>query len=231
MLKTIGIIGGLGPQSTLEFYSYLINKFETQFGNQHFPEIAIYSVSFEKFKIWTAESKWDMIANELIIAGKKLVATGVEFIVIPTNTMHIVFDEVKQALDIPMLSIVEETGNQIIEKNLKKVGLLGTKATMEASDLYDKSLKEKGVEILIPREADRLEVSRIIYDELVRNIILDSSKEFYLNVIEKLKDRGAEGIIMGCTEIPLLIKKDDTDLFPFDTNKILADATLEYATK
>jgi len=229
MSKTIGIIGGLGPQSTLEFYSYLISRYETQFGDQSFPEIVIYSVSFEKFKIWTADAKWDLISRELIKAGEKLISAGVEFIVIPTNTMHIVFDEVKQTLNIPMLSIVEETGNRIIGKNLKKVGLLGTKATMEASGLYAKSLKEKGVDLLIPDESDRLEVSRIIYKELVSNIVLDSSKSFYLDVIAKLKEKGAEGIIMGCTEIPLMIKKDDTKLILFDTNKILADATLEYA--
>ena len=229
MPKTIGIIGGMSPESTIDYYQYIVRTYTERFGDHAYPEIVIYSVSFEQYIKWPAQGRWDLIAEGLSTAAKRLESAGADFIIIATNTMHIVFDQVQASVNVPMISLLEVVGNAILEKGLNTVGLLGTRYTMEAEDLYPKALAKKGINILIPDESGRNFVNRVIYDELIKGEIREESRRGFLKVILEIAGEGAQGVILGCTEIPLLVKEKDTPLILFDTTLLHAEAALRFS--
>jgi aspartate racemase len=228
MTKRIGIIGGLSPESTSEYYLYITHTFTERFGDHSYPEIVIYSVSFQPYIDWPKYDQWDLIANGLIEAAHSLEASGVDFILIATNTMHLVFDRVQAAVKIPMLNLVDTVGDAILQRGLKTVGLLGTRFTMEKT-FYQETLAKKGIHVLTPSAEDREYINDIIYTELVTGKFTEQARKGYLKIIDKLAAQGAEGIILGCTEIPLLIRPGDTSLPLFDTTRIHAEAALKFA--
>jgi len=228
MAKTIGILGGMSPESTIEYYRHITRSFTEKFGDYGYPEIVIFSVSFQPYVDWPAAGAWNLVADGLADAARKLSAAGADFVVIATNTMHKVVDEIREKVDIPILSLLDVVGDAIDAQGLKTVGLLGTRFTME-STFYQDALAKRGITVVVPDAADRETVNRVIYDELVAGEIRDESRAEYLAIIERLAAQGAQGIILGCTEIPLLVKQADTPLQLFDTTILHADAALAFA--
>jgi aspartate racemase len=230
MHKRIGILGGMSPESTVEYYQYITRAYTERFGDYGYPEIIIYSVSFQPYVDWPEQDRWDLVAQGLSEAAQKLEAVGADFIVIATNTMHLVFDQVQASVTVPMLSLLDAVGDAILARGIKTVGLLGTKFTME-KDFYQDALTQKDITVLVPDEKDREYVNTVIYDELVAGQIRDESRAGYIAIINKLAERGAEGVILGCTEIPLLVNEEDVGMPLFDTTVIHAEAALNYALK
>jgi aspartate racemase len=230
MYKAIGILGGMSPESTVAYYEYITRTYTERFGDYGYPEILIYSVSFQPYVDWPKEGRWDFVAEGLSEAGRALEAAGADFVLIATNTMHIVFDEVNASLNVPMLSLLDAVGETIEGRDMETVGLLGTAFTMEKR-FYHEALAERGIEVLVPEPEDRKRVNRVIYDELVVGDIRERSRETFVGIIEQLAERGAEGVILGCTEIPLLVTEDAAGLPLFDTTSIHAEAALRYAVE
>jgi len=228
MAKKIGILGGMSPESTSAYYEYITRTYTERFGDFSYPEIIIYSVSFQPFVDWPSAGKWDLVADALADSANHLEKAGADFVVIATNTMHIVFDEIQAQVGIPMLSLLDAVGRAIQAKKITKVGLLGTRFTMQ-NTFYADALKKYGVEVIVPEGDDAITVDQVIYDELVKGIISPESKEKFLAITKELEDRGAQGVILGCTEIPLLVNPGDTDLPLFDTTTIHAEAALIFA--
>jgi aspartate racemase len=228
MYRRIGILGGMSPESTVEYYQYITRTYTERFGDYGYPEILIYSVSFQPYVDWPNQGRWDLVARGLSEAARKLEAAGADFILIATNTMHIVFDEVQASVGVPMLSLLDAVGEAIQAQGVDTVGLLGTRFTMEESFFPD-SLAPRAIDVLVPGADDREYVNHVIYDELVAGRIRDESRAGIVRIIDGLVQRGAEGIILGCTEIPLLVRETDAGLPLFDTTTIHAEAALEYA--
>ena len=228
MHKKIGILGGLSPESTVTYYQYITREYTKRFGDFGYPEIIIYSVNFQNYVDWGDAGEWDRIAGDMIAAARALEAAGADFGIIATNTMHIAFDEVQAAVKIPFLHLIDATAEAIKAKGLSRVGLLGTKFTMGES-FYRDRLAASGVVAIVPEASDREEVNRVIYDELVAGRVLDSSRKRFVEIMDRLADSGAEGVILGCTEIPLLVSDEDSPLPLFDTTTIHARKALEYA--
>ncbi|MDX2495578.1 MAG: amino acid racemase [Desulfuromusa sp.] len=228
MYKKIGIIGGLSPESTVSYYLHITRSFVEQFENYSYPEIIIYSVNLENYHKWRAENRWDLITNDMISIARKLKIAGADFGLIATNTMHKVFDDVQRSIDLPLIHLIDVTIKEIKQREITTVGLLGTKYTM-TDGFYTDRLNINNLATVIPEAKDQEIIHRIIVDQLARGIFSDNSKQQYLSIIEKMKKDGAEGIILGCTEIPLLINQDDCDIPVFDTATIHADAALEAA--
>lgn len=228
MHKKIGILGGMSPESTVEYYQYLTHTYTQRFGDYGYPDIIIYSVSFQPYVDWPGADRWDLVAQGLSEAARKLEAAGADFIIIATNTMHLVLDQVRASVQIPVLSLLEVVGQAILARGMTKVGLLGTKFTME-KNLYQGALAHMGITVLVPDASDRECVNRVIYDELVAGQIREPSRAAYVAIIRKLAERGAQGVILGCTEIPLLVSETDAGLPLFDTTLLHAEAALNYA--
>jgi aspartate racemase len=228
MHKRIGILGGMSPESTVEYYQYITRAYTQRFGDYGYPDIIIYSVSFQPYVDWPNEDRWDLVGQGLSQAAQRLEAAGADFIVIATNTMHLVLDQVQTSIHIPVLSLLDVVGAAILAKGFKTVGLLGTRFTME-KNLYQDALARKGITVLIPGAGDREVVNRVIYDELVAGQIRAESRAGYVDIIQRLAARGAQGVILGCTEIPLLVSEADAGLPLFDTTLLHAEAALNYA--
>ena len=228
MHKRIGILGGMSPESTIEYYQHITHRYTERFGDYGYPEIIIYSVSFQPYVDWPLNGEWDKVAAGLGTAARKLQDAGADFIVISTNTMHMVVDEIRTYVDIPILSLLDVVADAIQEKKLSTVGLLGTAFTM-GNRFYHDVLEARGIEVITPDAQEQVYVNRVIYDELVAGKLLETSREGYLDIIHKLAERGARGIILGCTEIPLLVKQADTPLPLLDTTILHAEAALAYA--
>jgi len=228
MHKRIGILGGMSPESTVAYYEIITRTYTDRFGDYGYPEILIYSVSFQEYVDWPNQDRWDLVAEGLSQAGQKLVEAGADLLVIATNTMHLVFDQVQARVEVPVLSLLDVTAEAILARGLSTVGLLGTRFTMEKG-FYQKALARRGISTLVPGADDREYVHRVIYDELVAGQIRDESRERYVAIIGKLAERGAEGIILGCTEIPLLVDEASAGIPLFDTTQIHAEAALNYA--
>jgi len=188
----------------------------------------IYSVSFQEFVNWHYNERWDLTAHKMIAVFKALEKAGADFGIIAANTLHLVFDQVQKSISIPLLSIIDATAEAIEEKGVKSVGLLGTIFTMN-KDFYRKGLERRGISTLVPDPKDQELINRVIYEELTRGIINNESRKKYVQVIESLTEKGAEGIVLGCTEIPLLIKETDCDVPLFNTTLIHAEKALNYA--
>jgi aspartate racemase len=228
MHKRIGILGGMSPESTVEYYQYITRTYTERYGDYGYPEILIYSVSFQPYVDWPAEGHWGRVAEGLSAAAQRLEAAGAECIVIATNTMHIVVDEVQAAVSVPVLSLLDAVGDAIRSRGLRVAGLLGTRFTMEKA-FYADALAEKGIRVLVPGAEERRFVDGVIYQELVVGQVREASRRRFVEIIEGLAARGAQGVILGCTEIPLLVREQDIDVPLFDTTLIHAEAALAYA--
>jgi aspartate racemase len=230
MHKRIGILGGTTPESTLEYYRLLVHRYLEQFGDHSYPEIIIYSVSFQQYIDWMAAEAWDALAAGLIEAGHRLEAAGAELLLIATNTMHLVFDRVQAQMGVPMVSLLDAVGDAIEARGWTEVGLLGTSTTME-KPFYRDALATRGIGVLVPGEADRRAIDQTIFDELSVGLLQTETRAQYLAIIDGLVDRGAQAIILGCTEIPLLVTPSDTEVPLLDTTAIHAEAALEAALR
>ncbi|EOR24539.1 aspartate racemase [Niallia nealsonii AAU1] len=227
-MKTIGLIGGLSWESTTDYYRYINTLVKEKMGGLHSAKCLLYSFDFEEIVALQKAGHWEKATELMINAAKTLEAGGADVVLICTNTMHKMAKEVQASLSIPLLHIAEVTGNKAKEAGLKKVGLLGTMFTMEHV-FYKETLLDQGIETIVPEKEERESVHHIIFDELCKGIILPESKKTYIRIIEKLIDQGAEGVILGCTEIPLLIKQEDSSIPLFDTTFLHAKAAVSFA--
>ena len=227
-MRTLGLIGGTGWVSTIEYYR-LINEFTNEkLGGLNSARLMIYSVNYDDFEKMSQRNDTLSMMATLKHIALKLQAAEVDGIVICANTLHRYAEDVQQALRIPLIHIGEATGLAVKEKGLKTVGLLGTKYTMEL-DFYTNKLAEQGIQTLTPDADDRNFIQQCINEELLKNCFLEESKNRFLSIIDNLASKGAEGIILGCTEIPLLIKPDDVRLPLFNTTEIHARAAVNFA--
>jgi len=220
-MKKIGLIGGITPQSTIMYYQVLNDLAQQKYGGGHTAKVLVNSVDFGEISALQVAGKWDVLDNIMANAAISLERAGASCIIICANTMHLCVDAVKNKVSVPIIHIAEATAEAIIEKKLKKILLLGTKYTMEKK-FYTDVLKSFGIEVVIPNEEDRDVVHQIIYDELAKGIINKKSKETYLAIIKKAQAKGVEGVVLGCTEIPLLVKQEDVLIPIFDTTTIHA---------
>lgn len=225
-MKTIGLIGGMSWESTVTYYKVINETVKKTLGGFHSSKILMYNVDFSELEKNMSEDNWDANAAILTAAAKKLEKGGADFIVIATNTMHKLVPQIEKKIHIPILHIADSTANVVKKDGLKKVALLGTRFTM-IQDFIIQRLIDAGLEILIPDETDIGIINEIIFNELCLGYVLDSSRGKYQNIIEKMKARGAEGVILGCTEIGMLINESNSPLPVYDTTLIHArDAAL-----
>jgi len=220
-MKTIGIIGGMSWESTVTYYQIINETVKQELGGLHSAKILLYSVDFSEIERCQAEGDWEKSGDILATAAESLEKAGADFLVIATNTMHKVAPQIQKRIHIPIVHIAEVTAEELKENHITTVALLGTKYTM-TQEFYKEKLENAGITVLIPDAQEIEVVNSIIYDELCLGSILETSKERYLQVIAALEKRGAQGVILGCTEIGLLIRQEDTDLPVFDTTRIHA---------
>lgn len=225
-MKTIGLIGGMSWESTVTYYQIINNTVKDKLGGLHSAKVILYSVDFAEIEKCQADGDWDKSADILTKAAQSLQRAGADFIVICTNTMHKVAPQIQSQIYIPIIHIADATAETLINAGIKNVALLGTKYTM-TQDFYKNRLIVKGLNVIVPNDIDIEKVNHIIYNELCLGIISDKSRDVYKQVIENLKDKGAEAVILGCTEIGLLIKQDDSILPVFDTAEIHAKMVAE----
>lgn len=228
-MKTIGLLGGMSWESSLEYYRILNETVKARLGGFHSADCLMYSVDFDEVEALQHQDKWDELTEMMIDAAQRIETGGAEILVICTNTMHKMAPEMQAAIQIPLLHIADAAGEAIKAQGLQTVGLLGTKFTMEG-DFYRKRLSERfGLNVLIPEEADRERVHNTIYGELVKGVINPESRRAFQDIIKKLEAKGAQGVILGCTEIPLLVKQADVAIPVFDTSRIHAEAAVDWA--
>lgn len=228
-MKTIGLIGGMSWESSIEYYRILNETVKEKLGGLHSAKCVLYSVDFAEIEVLQHQGRWEEAGQQLSTVAQNLEKAGADFVLICTNTMHKLADEIQANLNIPLLHITDATAQEIGKLGIKKVGLLGTRFTME-EDFYKGRLRDKhGYTIIIPEADERETIHRVIYDELVLGVIRPESKGKYLQIVDWLVQAGAEGIIMGCTEIGLLIQQEDSHVPLFDTTRIHAEAAVEYA--
>ncbi|MEA4964790.1 MAG: aspartate/glutamate racemase family protein [Oscillospiraceae bacterium] len=220
-MKTIGLLGGMSWESTVTYYQMINEVVKQELGGLHSAKILLYSVDFSEIEQCQADDNWEKSADILSAGAKNLEAAGADFIVICTNTMHKVAPQIQSRIGIPILHIAEATADELKRHKITKVALLGTKYTM-TQDFYKEKLENAGISVLIPDEQGIKTVNDVIYHELCLGMILETSKEKLLGMINRLAKQGAQGIILGCTEIGLLIQQKDTDLPVFDTAQIHA---------
>ena len=228
-MKTIGLLGGISWQSSVTYYQVINRKVNALLGGSHSAKVLMYSVDFDEVARMQHEGRWDDFQNLLIDVAKRLERGGADFFLICANTPHIVADGVAAAVGIPLVHIGDAVGPSIKAAGFEKVGLLGTRFTMEEDFLKDRLRDKFSIESLVPEKEDRDIVHAVIYNELVNGDIRDESRREYLGIIDKLTAEGAEAIILGCTEIPLLVKPSDTDAPLFDTATIHAEHAVDLA--
>ena len=222
-MKVIGLLGGMSWESTVTYYQVINNMVKERFGGLHSAKIILYSVNFAEIEACQAKGDWEKSTDILRDAAIKLEKAGADFIVICTNTMHKVVPDLQKSIGIPFVHIADATAEKLQKSSIKKAALLGTKYTM-TQNFYRERIENKGIEVLIPNEEDIETVNRIIYTELCRGEIKNDSRTQYIDIIEKMQKQGAQAVILGCTEIGLLIKQEDSPLPVFDTAYIHAQA-------
>jgi aspartate racemase len=228
-MKTIGLIGGMSWQSSLEYYRLINQAVKERLGGLHSARIVMYSVDFEEIEPLQRHAKWGEAAELMADAAGKLDKAGADFVVICTNTMHKVADEVQARITIPLLHIADATGEAIKAQGVTQAALLGTRFTMEQDFYKDRLVRRHGIHVTIPNEPDRQIIHDIIYDELCLGEAKQASRQQLKRIIRSLVADGAEGIILGCTELGLLIKQRDIEVPLFDTTAIHANAAVEFA--
>ena len=227
-MKVIGLIGGMSWESTVTYYKIINETVKERLDGLHSAKCVLYSVDFQEIEECQANGDWEKSGEILGEAAYNLEKVGADFIVICTNTVHKVINEIKEKISIPILHIAEMTAEKILERKIKNIALLGTKYTME-QNFYKEKLIEKGINVIIPDKDGIKSINDIIYEELCLGIINPESKTKYLEIIKKLEKEGAEGVILGCTEIGMLVKKGDTDIPLFDTAVIHAEQAAIYS--
>lgn len=225
--RTLGIIGGMSWESTESYYRLINEGIKAELGSLHSADLLIHSVDFAPIGELQAQGAWDEMGAILAHSGKRLQAAGAQGLLIATNTMHKVVDDVQAVTNLPIIHIADATAKAIQAQGLTKIALLGTQFTM-TQDFYKQRLIDAGLQVLIPENDARAEVHRIIYDELCQGQFLDSSRQYYSQVIKDLANEGAEGVILGCTEIGLLIQQADSPIAVFDTTAIHAAAAVDF---
>lgn len=220
-MKTIGLIGGMSWESTIPYYRIINEVVKEELGGLHSARCILYSVDFAEIEALQSLGDWEKTGEILGAAARKLQTAGADFIVICTNTMHKVAPQVQSMIAIPLLHIAEVTAEELKIRRINKVALLGTKYTME-QDFYKCKLIEQGIEVLIPEEGDIEQINSVIFEELCLGRMKADSKQQFLKIIEELSIKGAQGVILGCTEIGLLVKQEDTEVPLFDTTLIHA---------
>ncbi|SHO54354.1 aspartate/glutamate racemase family protein [Vibrio quintilis] len=230
-MKTIGLLGGMSWESTLGYYQLINEGIKEKLGGLHSAQIALYSVDFDPIEKLQHAGKWDETAGILSAAAKNIEAGGADFLLICTNTMHKVAPEIEAEISIPLLHIADATAEVLLQDGIRTVGLLGTGFTME-QDFYKGRLKDKyGLDVLVPAKQDREIVHQVIYQELCLGRALPESKAAYLRIIEALAEQGAEAVILGCTEIGMLVSQADTKTRLLDTTRIHARKAVEFAVQ
>ena len=220
-MKTIGLIGGMSWESTITYYQTINEVVKDRLGGLHSAQCVLYSVDFDEIEQYQSKGEWEKSGAVLADAAKSLERAGADFIVICTNTMHKVVPQIQSEITVPILHIAEATADELEKHGMTKVALLGTKYTM-TQDFYKTRLISRGIEVLIPDGEDIETVNSIIYSELCLGIISEKSRKEYIRIAEGLARRGAQGVILGCTEIGLLLKQSDTEVLLFDTAYIHA---------
>jgi aspartate racemase len=228
-MKTIGMIGGMSWESSIEYYRLTNEGVKAALGGLHSAKSVMVSVDFAEIEQMQHEGRWEDATQAMISAARQVQAGGADFLIICTNTMHKMADSVQNSIQIPLLHIADATAEVIKARGLRKIGLLGTRFTMEQDFYRGRLVDLHGLDVIIPEEADRAVVHRVIYEELVLGKILPESKAEYQRIIAKLEAQGAEGIILGCTEIGLLVKDEDSRVPLFDTTLIHAEAAVKLA--
>lgn len=206
----------------------MTRSYVERFGDYGYPEIIIYSVNMENYHRWRSDNRWDLIAENLIASAKHLKKAGADFALIATNTMHKVYEAVQEAIDLPLIHIIDATATKAQAMGLRKLALLGTQYTM-SDGFYHARIAQSGITVIAPQPEDQAIIHKIIVEELVRGQTPEESKAEYIRVIDELAKHGAEGVILGCTEIPLLVKPQDSSIPVLDTAIIHADTALDYA--
>jgi len=227
-MKTIGLIGGMSWESSQTYYQLINQRVRNELGGLHSARLVLYSVDFAEIEALQHQGDWAATGEILGAVGKALAAAGADFIVLCTNTMHKVADSIEKASGLPMLHIADATADALHRDGIDCVGLLGTKFTMEQA-FYKERLENRGIRVLVPGDAQREFVHTVIYDELCRGIIRQPSKQGYLQVLDSLAARGAQGVILGCTEIGLLVQQADTAISLYDTTRIHAEQAVANA--
>ncbi|MGD0707050.1 MAG: aspartate/glutamate racemase family protein [Anaerolineaceae bacterium] len=228
-MKTIGLIGGMSWESTMEYYRIINETVKTKLGGLHSAKCILYSVDFAEIELLQRQGKWSEMAHILTEAAQQVEGAGAEAIVICTNTMHKVADDIQAHISIPLLHIADATAQQVKAAGIQKIGLLGTRYTMEEDFYISRLVKKYGLDVIIPGAPEREIVHRVIFDELVVGTIRQVSKDQYLGIIARLVEQGAQGVILGCTEIGMLIHPEDCQVPLFDTTRIHAGAAVEFA--
>jgi aspartate racemase len=228
-MKTIGMIGGMSWESSIEYYRIINQAVREKLGGLHSAKSIMVSVEFAEIEELQHENRWEDLADIMVEAGRNLENGGADFVIICTNTMHKLYNKVQQSINIPMLNIADATADRIKAENIQTIALLGTRFTMEENFYRGRLVDRYGLEVTIPSPDQMATVHRVIYDELCAGVIRPDSKQKYADVIQDLVAEGAEGVILGCTEIGLLIKQEDSPVPLFDTTEIHARAAVDYA--
>jgi aspartate racemase len=230
-MKTIGLVGGMSWESTLEYYRIINETVKEKLGGFHSAKLVLYSVDFAEVETLQHRGEWERAAVLLTEASRRVEAAGADFGLLCTNTMHKVFDEVQKGIRIPLIHIADVTGRAITARGLRRIGLLGTRFTMEQDFYKGKLTSDYGIDVLIPDEEERQAVHAIVYNELCLGTVKDASRDVFGKIIARLEGRGAQGIVLGCTEIPLLVKQKDNRLPLFDTTDLHARAAVDLALR
>jgi len=228
-MKTIGLLGGMSWESSIEYYRIINETVKKRLGGLHSAQCLMYSVDFAEVERLQHADEWETLTLLMIEGMQRLAQGGADCLVICTNTMHRMAPEIQAAIDLPLLHIADATADAIKAQGLHTVGLLGTRFTMEGDFYRSKLTQDHGLQVLISDETGRETVHRIIYSELVQGQILERSRLAFQNVIAGLQAKGAQGVILGCTEIPLLIRQSDVSIPVFDTTRIHAEAAVDWA--
>ncbi|WP_367614606.1 aspartate/glutamate racemase family protein [Shouchella miscanthi] len=228
MMKTIGLIGGLSWESSVSYYQYINQYVKRTYGGLHSAKCLLYSFDFQEIVHLQKAGEWAEATERMVEAGNKLKAGGADMLVICTNTMHLMADEVEAATGLPVIHIVDALAEAIKAQDMKSIGLVGTQFTME-KPFYRERMARHGIELIVPNEEDRKKVHDVIFNELCVGTTCANSKQYYLSVIDQLAAKGAEGVILGCTEIPLLINQNDCALPLFDSTKLHAEKAVSLA--
>jgi aspartate racemase len=228
-MKTIGLIGGMSWESSALYYQVVNEGIKERLGGLHSAEVILYSVDFEPIERMQAEGRWADAGRRLAEAAASLERAGADFLVLCTNTMHRVAEDIEAAVAIPLLHIADPTADAVKRRGLRRVGLLGTRFTMEQAFYRDRLVHQHGLDVRVPGEAARERVHRVIYDELCLGRIVDSSRTAYQEIVQDLARDGAEAVILGCTEITMLLKPADVEIPLFDTTRLHAEAAVDRA--
>jgi len=227
-MKTIGLIGGTGWVSSIEYYRFINKEINKRLGGHNFARCILFSINHGDIIDFINKKDMDGIYALLLDASSKLFVAGADCILLCANTLHMFADKLETQISVPLIHIVDATTKEIKKQHISKIGLLGTKATME-QDFYKSKFSDSGIEVIVPRSEERGLIHKIIIEELIKDIFTKESREQFINIIQTLKSKGAKGIVLGCTEIPLLVKQEDSDIPLFDTTLIHSLAAVDFA--